>query len=46
MEYVKQKARKQFKNQQTKTNNKNKRNRNKDKGQMKGKEIIRDYEYE
>ena len=44
MEYVKQKAKKQFKNQQTKT--KSKRNRNKDKGQMKGKEIVRDYEYE
>ena len=44
MEYVKTKAKRQYKSQQTKQ--KSKRNRNKDKGQMKGKEIVRDYEYE
>lgn len=44
MDYVEKKARRQFKCQQAKT--KSKRNRNKDKGQMKGKEIVRDHEYE
>ena len=41
MDYVKNKAQKQFKNRKTKTMSK--RNRNKDKGVMKGKEAIKDY---
>jgi len=44
MDYVEKKAKRQYKTQQAKT--KSKRNRNKDKGQMKGKEIVRDHEYE
>jgi hypothetical protein len=44
MDYVKHKARKQFKSGQAKQ--KSKRNKNKDKGQMKGKEEIKDYFYD
>ena len=42
-DYVKYKAKKQFNSRQSKQ--KSKRNSNKDKGQMKGKEEIRDREY-
>lgn len=43
LDYVKAKAKKQFKSKQTKQ--RAKRNSNKDKGQMKGREEIRDREY-
>ena len=44
MDYVQNKAKKQFKNKQTAQ--RAKRNKNKDKGQMRGKEIVREYEYD
>lgn len=42
MEYVTAKVKRQNKNKQTANRSKN--NKNKDKGQMRGKEIVRDYE--
>ena len=43
MDYVASKARRQYKNKQTAQ--RAKRNQNKDKGQMRGKEIVKEYEY-
>jgi len=44
MDYVANKAKKQYKNKQS--SQRVKSNRNKDKGQMRGKEIVREYEYD
>ena len=44
MDYVEAKARKQYKSKQS--SQRVKSNRNKDKGQMRGKEIVREYEYD
>ena len=42
MDYVANKVKKQWKNKQS--SQRAKHNKNKDKGQMRGKEIVRDYE--
>ena len=44
MDYVQYKVRRQYKNKQSAQHAK--RNKNKDKGQMRGKEIVREFEYD